>query len=79
MPDQPMTSEFDDALLDVLVCPVTRSALRREGDVLVGEAGGLRYPIRDGLAVLLPGEAALPDGVESLEAFRERFGATPGA
>lgn len=45
-----------DSLLDILVCPVTRSPLRREGDELVATqpvGRGRRYPIRDGIPVLL--------------------------
>lgn len=64
----------NDELFDILLCPVTRSKLRLEGDELVGEVGGLRYPIRDGIPVLLADEAKLPDGCESLEAFREKHG-----
>jgi len=62
-----------DDLLDILVCPLTRSPLRREGEDLVAEVGGLRYPIRDGIPVLLVEEAALPEGISTLDEFRARF------
>jgi uncharacterized protein YbaR (Trm112 family) len=68
-----MGNGLDPEMLKILVCPLTRSPLRLEGDHLVGQVGGLRYPIRDGLPVLLIEEAELPEGVESLEAFRERY------
>lgn len=67
---------IDDELLAILVCPLTRSRLRREGDELVAEqpeGAGLRYPIRDGVPVLLAEEATLPDGVTSLDAFRQKY------
>jgi uncharacterized protein YbaR (Trm112 family) len=50
---------IDPALLAVLVCPVTRQALRHdeERQELVSEAAGLAYPLRDGVPVMLPGEA----------------------
>ncbi len=64
---------IDPELLQILVCPLTRSPLRLEGDELVGEVGGLRYPIREGIPVLLADEATLPEGVESLEAFKEQY------
>jgi len=67
------TEPIDAELLEILVCPLTRSKLRQEGDELVAETGGLRYPIRDGIPVLLVEEATLPAGYESLEAFREAF------
>lgn len=50
---------MDAALLEVLVCPLTRTPLRydREAQELVSDQGGLAYPIRDGLPVLLVEEA----------------------
>jgi uncharacterized protein YbaR (Trm112 family) len=66
---------LDSELLEILVCPLTRSRLRQEGDFLVGEVGGLRYPIRDGIPVLLIDQAELPPGITSLEEFRQKFAA----
>jgi uncharacterized protein YbaR (Trm112 family) len=60
-------------LLEILRCPLTRSRLRQEGDFLVAEVGGLAYPIRDGIPVMLIEEAKLPAGIESLDAFKERY------
>ncbi len=50
---------FDEGLLPMLVCPLTRTPLRfdPEANELVSEAAGLAYPIRDGLIVLLVDEA----------------------
>lgn len=70
MNDQPAV---DAKLLLILVCPLTRSRLRLEDDALVAEVGGLRYPIRDGIPVMLIEEAALPEGIASLDEFKERF------
>lgn len=69
-----MTHPIDPQLLNILVCPVTRSKLRQEGDELVAELGGLRYPIRDNIPVLLPDEAVLPEGVSSLDEFKQKHG-----
>ncbi len=66
---------LDPELLEILVCPLTRSRLRQEGDYLVAEVGGLRYPIRDGIPVLLIDQAELPVGITSLEEFRKKFAA----
>jgi uncharacterized protein YbaR (Trm112 family) len=55
---------IDKRLLDILVCPVTRTKLRYDeaAQELVSEAAGLAYPIRDGVPVMLPEEArALQD------------------
>ena len=54
---------MDLKLLELVVCPITRSKLRVEGEELVSEVGGVRYPIREGLPVLLPDAAKLPEGV----------------
>jgi uncharacterized protein YbaR (Trm112 family) len=67
------TNSIDPDLLDILRCPLTRSRLRQEGDFLVAEIGGLSYPVRDGIPVMLVEEAKLPQGVQSLDEFRERF------
>jgi uncharacterized protein YbaR (Trm112 family) len=64
---------IDPRMLDVLRCPLTHSRLRQEGDVLVAEVGGLRYPIRDGIPVLLMEEAQLPPGVKSLDELKKQY------
>jgi uncharacterized protein len=64
---------IDDDFLAIIRCPVTYSRLFLDGDALVAEVGGLRYPIRDGIPVLLPDEAQLPPGIESLDAFKLQF------
>ena len=52
-------SGFDERLLELLVCPVTRTKLRYDADAqeLVSEAAGLAYPIREGVPVMLIEEA----------------------
>jgi uncharacterized protein YbaR (Trm112 family) len=67
------TRAIDQQLLDMLRCPITLSPLKREGDDLIAEVGGLRYPIRDGIPVMLPEEAKLPEGIASLDEFKKRF------
>ncbi|HXS05628.1 MAG TPA: Trm112 family protein [Rhizomicrobium sp.] len=49
----------DPKLLEVLVCPLTRTTLRydRERQELLSRAAGLAYPIRDGVPVMLAAEA----------------------
>lgn len=72
MSDAP-THTIDPELLEMLRCPLTRSRLKAEGDFLVAEVGGLAYPVRDGIPVMLVEEAKLPAGVESLAALKERL------
>ena len=59
--------------LKILVCPLTRSPLRLEGDELIGTIGGLRYPIREGIPILLVEEAKMPAGVADLNEFKQKF------
>lgn len=67
-------SPVDPKLLDILVCPLTKSTLSydRERQELVSEQAGLAYPIRDGIPIMLVDEArtlgedeAIPDAVKS--------------
>ncbi len=50
---------IDPKLLEILVCPQTKSALRY--DAVAGELisikARLAYPIRDGVPIMLPDEA----------------------
>jgi uncharacterized protein YbaR (Trm112 family) len=64
------STRVDPDLLEILRCPLTRSRLRPEGEFLVAEVGGLAYPVRDGIPVMLIEEARLPAGVESLAALK---------
>lgn len=59
-----MTRRLDPALLQKLVCPVTRTPLRYDAgaDELVSEAAGLAFPVRDGVPVMLLEEARRLDG-----------------
>lgn len=59
-------SRLQNDLLNILRCPVTGSRLRQEQDELISEAAGpdgvpLRYPVRDGIAILLPAQPSDPD------------------
>ncbi len=64
---------IDPDVLAIMRCPLTRSPLRQEGSELVSEVGGLRYPIENRIPVLLIDEAKLPQGVESLDEFKEKY------
>ncbi len=51
--------DMDPKLLEVLVCPVTRSTLTydRDAQELISRAARLAFPIRDGIPIMLPDEA----------------------
>ena len=50
---------IDPKLLEILVCPVTKSTLEYDAarKELISRAAGLAYPIRDGIPIMLPEEA----------------------
>ncbi|MBB3933347.1 hypothetical protein GGR25_004420 [Kaistia hirudinis] len=52
-------SRIDPKLLEMLVCPLTKTALSYdpERQELVSRAARLAYPIRDGIPIMLPDEA----------------------
>ena len=51
--------EVDPKLLEILVCPLTKSTLTydREKQELISEKAKLAFPIRDGIPIMLPEEA----------------------
>lgn len=52
-------ADIDPKLLEILVCPVTKSTLiyDRDKQELISKEAGLAYPIRDGVPIMLAGEA----------------------
>lgn len=52
-------SNIDPKLLEILVCPLTKSTLRydKKAGELVCESAKLAYPIRDGIPIMLVDEA----------------------
>lgn len=52
-------SRVDPKLLEVLVCPLTKTSLDYDADrqELISRAAGLAFPIRDGIPIMLPEEA----------------------
>ncbi len=59
----PALQEIDPRLLEVLVCPLTRSGLEYDpvAGELVSRQAGLAFPIRDGIPIMLPDEARVLD------------------
>ncbi|WP_088342770.1 MULTISPECIES: Trm112 family protein [Rhodomicrobium] len=53
------SNAVDPRLLEVLVCPLTKTNLRydRERQELISESAKLAYPIREGVPIMLPDEA----------------------
>lgn len=51
---------IDPKLLEILACPACKAEVRPEGERLVCVRCGRRYPIRDGIPVMLVEEAEGP-------------------
>jgi uncharacterized protein YbaR (Trm112 family) len=64
MPDA--RTQIDPKLLEILVCPVTKTTLEydRDRQELISRAAKLAYPIRDGIPIMLPEEARKLDEAE---------------
>ena len=51
---------IDPRLLEILACPACKTEVKLDGDRLVCVQCGRRYPIRDGIPVMLVEEAEQP-------------------
>ncbi|HZP21190.1 MAG TPA: Trm112 family protein [Bauldia sp.] len=60
----PPAGRIDPRLLEILVCPVTKTTLEYDAErqELISRAAKLAYPIRDGIPIMLPEEARPLDG-----------------
>ena len=56
---------IDDELLAILACPLCRAEVTADDDRLVCSECGRRYPVRDGIPVMLVEEAEVPEGAEA--------------
>lgn len=56
---------IDPKLLEILACPVCKTEVKLEGERLVCVSCGRRYPIRDGIPVMLVEEAECPPPTSS--------------
>lgn len=61
---EPTKSRIDPKLLEILVCPVTKSTLEYDAarQELISRSAKLAYPIRDGIPIMLPEEARPLEG-----------------
>lgn len=66
----------DPKLLEILVCPVTKTGLRYDAHAreLISEAAGLAFPIRDGVPIMLVDEARRLDDTPVPQVDRARVG-----
>jgi uncharacterized protein YbaR (Trm112 family) len=56
----------NEELLKLLVCPLGKAPLRREGDTLICSRCGPRFEIRDDIPNMLIEEAKLPEGCATI-------------
>ena len=57
---------IDERLLEILACPACKGPVEVQEDYIVCQQCGLRYPVRDGIPIMLVEEAepATGDGGE---------------
>ncbi len=57
--DTKNNQNVDPKLLEILICPVTKSELEYDSknNELISKQAGLAYPIRDGIPIMLEEEA----------------------
>ena len=53
---------IDKELLEILACPACKAEVKLEGEKIACLKCGRRYPIRDGIPVMLIDEAEMPGG-----------------
>jgi uncharacterized protein YbaR (Trm112 family) len=61
---KPGTERVDPRVLEILVCPLTKTTLEYDeaAQELISRAARLAYPIRNGVPHMLPSEARSLDG-----------------
>ena len=55
-------SVIDEELLKILACPACKVSVRLEGQRLICDKCGRRYPVRDGIPIMLIDEAEKGSG-----------------
>lgn len=55
---------IDKELLEILACPLCKTEVRLENDMIVCTKCGRRYPIKDDIPVMLIDEAEMPEDKE---------------
>ncbi|MDK1031443.1 MAG: Trm112 family protein [Planctomycetia bacterium] len=57
----------EESLFKLLVCPACRGEVHREGERVVCASCGMRYPIREGIPILLVHDARKPPESQRLK------------
>jgi len=52
---------MDEELLEILVCPICKAKVRLESEKLICGECGRRYPVRDGIPIMIVEEAEGPE------------------
>jgi uncharacterized protein YbaR (Trm112 family) len=70
----PETSRVDPRLLEILVCPLTKTTLEYDAEKqeLISRSARLAYPIRDGIPIMLPEEARKLDDIPGAPLLTDR-------
>ena len=54
-------NKIDEKLLEILACPGCKEPVKQEGDWICCTGCGKRYPIREGIPIMLLEEAQEPE------------------
>ncbi len=65
----------DIKFIEDLVCPIGKYQLKESGDMLECTNCGAKYPVREGIPMLLIDDALLPEGIKNvneLKCFKDK-------
>ena len=56
--------------IEDLVCPIGKYTLKESGDMLECTNCGAKYPVKEGIPLLLIDDAVLPDGIKDIHELK---------
>jgi len=57
-------------IINDIVCPIGKKELYMEGDFLICNNCRVKFPVKDGIPVLIIEEAILPEGITSVNELK---------
>lgn len=65
-----MNNDNYTKILDELLCPAGKYPLKDEGEFLICTNCGAKYPVKNGIPMLMIDDAVLPDGVNTAQELK---------
>ena len=66
---------INNELLKILICPLTHEPLFLKDNKLVNKKWGIKYPIRNGIPLLLIEQAELHENADTIEEIKAKLSA----